>query len=58
MTEKEQPKGYTCECGAEHKFPAYVFAHWYEELFHTCDKCGAKHSVLRGHAQLEPSDEA
>ena len=35
-------KGYTCEwCQQKHDFPAWVFAHYDEELIHTCE-CGAK----------------
>lgn len=50
------PKSYTCKCGAEHTYPAYVFAHWNEILTHTCEKCGAKHDVLRGIATPHKED--
>jgi RNase P subunit RPR2 len=49
-TKKELPEGYTCKCGEFHKYPAYVYAHWRDLLTHTCEKCGAKHDILMGHA--------
>lgn len=49
------PKGYTCECGTEHEFPAYVYAHWREELVHSCDSCGNKHEIFMGRATLVPA---
>jgi hypothetical protein len=48
----EHPKGFTCECGKFHEFGAYVTAHWRDILHHTCDDCGAKHSVVCGFATL------
>ena len=48
------PSGYTCECGKDHKFPAYVYAHMDIELTHTCT-CGRRHIILRGAA--EPANE-
>ena len=42
------PKGYTCECGNFHEFPMYYYAHWYEELIHTCEKCGRKNLLCEG----------
>lgn len=58
MTEphdKKLPKGFTCEdCGKKHRFPSYVYAHWDEELFTTCD-CGTRYCVFRGHASKEPA---
>jgi hypothetical protein len=57
ITEKELPKGYACEaCGTEHRFPAYVYAHWEVRITHSCD-CGAKHSVLCGVATLVEQNE-
>ena len=41
----EFAKGFTCECGKYHEFGAYVHAHSFEELVHTCDECGRRHSV-------------
>ncbi len=48
----DMPKGFTCECGKFHEFGAYVAAHWDMILDHTCDQCGARHSVLKGSATL------
>lgn len=48
------PKGYKCECGTEHKFPVYVYAHWREELVHACETCGNKHTIFMGRATLVP----
>lgn len=47
----EMNRGYTCTCGKEHKYGAYVFAHWREVLIHTCDACGAKHEIIFGYAK-------
>lgn len=49
---KADPKGFTCECGKFHEFGVWVFAHWYEDLVHTCPECGAKHDILKGKATL------
>jgi len=46
------PQGYTCKCGAEHDFPLYVFAHWRDELTHTCSECGSRYSIFEGRATL------
>ena len=46
------PRGFTCECGHEVKYPPYVFARWNEELIHTCTECGAKHTITEGIAIL------
>ena len=43
--------GFTCECGRQHKFGAYVNAHWNEDLTHTC-ACGRRHAVREGHVKL------
>jgi len=51
------PTGYTCACGENHTYPAYVHAHWYESLIHTCKKCGRRHEILRGRARLMMEDE-
>jgi hypothetical protein len=48
---EELASGFTCECGVYHKYPAYVYAHWREELVHSCD-CGRKHNICVGYAQL------
>ena len=48
----ENPKGFTCECGMEHEYSLYVFAHWYEALVHTCPNCNRKHEILCGVAAL------
>jgi hypothetical protein len=46
------PKGFTCECGEFHHFVGYVYAHWDIRLTHECEKCGAKHSIRLGRAEL------
>jgi hypothetical protein len=48
---KEHPKGYTCKCGKYNPYPLYVYAHFREELIHTCD-CGKKCTIVLGHATL------
>lgn len=45
-------KGFTCECGKSHEFGAYVAAHYYEPLTHTCDGCGRIHNIRGGKAWL------
>lgn len=53
MGKKELPKGFKCTtCNKEHTFPAYVYAHWDEELIHTCGDCGAKHIVMCGEIEV------
>lgn len=44
---KEMNKSYTCECGREHRFSGYVFAHLDMTLDHTCE-CGRKNVLCRG----------
>lgn len=42
------PKGVTCpHCEKYTEFPAYVFAHWHEELKFTCD-CGEDMIIIQG----------
>jgi transcription elongation factor Elf1 len=51
VSEPQLPTGFKCtQCGEEHIFPSYVFAHWDEHLTHTCPNCGARHSVYQGEA--------
>jgi uncharacterized Zn-finger protein len=47
---KESPKGFACQCGKEHVYPPYVFAHWDEQLFFTCPGCAQKYKIIRGRA--------
>ena len=51
---KRLPKGFKCQCGAFHVFSGWVFAHWAEDLVHTCEGCGRKHSIERGKATMIP----
>lgn len=44
----ELPKGYTCTCHKFHTFPAYYYAHWDDELIHTCEDCGRKNLLCAG----------
>ena len=46
------PEGFTCECGQYHDFGVYVAAHSRDRLVHTCNKCGAKHSVCMYQVRL------
>jgi len=41
------PKGYLCSCGVYNKYTAWVYAHWYEGIRHTC-KCGKKNTICEG----------
>jgi hypothetical protein len=45
---EEMKKGYTCsECDNYNAYPTYVFAHWDEDLHHTCE-CGTINVILQG----------
>lgn len=52
MTEK-MAKVFVCECGTYHKFVMYVAAHWRDILRHTCENCGAVHTIQMGYATLK-----
>lgn len=43
--------GHVCVCGKEHKWPGYVYAHFTDEIIHTCD-CGVKVELFEGNAYL------
>ena len=44
------PKGFNCStCARYEAFPMYVYAHGEDPITFTCD-CGAKHSIIMGHA--------
>lgn len=49
---RERAKGFICECGKEHKFCSYVYAHWNEGLLLECD-CKRVHLIFRGIARLK-----
>lgn len=49
---KDKPSGFICECGTFHELGAYVFAHWYDSLVHTCNDCNAQHEVCNGRVTL------
>lgn len=53
MTEKDLPKGFTCFCGVFYKYPAYVYAHWKDELVFTCPDCHNKYLIIEGIAEGE-----
>lgn len=46
------PHSFKCECGIEHEFNAYVYAHWRERLVSTCPNCHAVHHIRMGVATL------
>lgn len=53
MKTNNTPDGYTCgHCGRFAKFSAWLFAHWYEPVVHTCE-CGARSQILEGAATLK-----
>lgn len=53
-TVAQNARSFECKtCGKSHIFGAYVAAHSKEELIHTCDACGAKHSVRNYRVKLE-----
>lgn len=48
MMKETVNKSFKCaNCGTEHEFPAYVYAHWDMMLTHTCT-CGAQHHIRQG----------
>ena len=54
MLNTDAPKGYDCQCCKKnHKYPAYVFAHWDVTLTHKCEECDATHEILRGVARMK-----
>jgi hypothetical protein len=43
--------GYNCtSCGKFHEYSAYLVAHRMERIQHTCDLCGAIHTLYDGYA--------
>lgn len=56
VKEDDLPKGYTCACGITHAYPMYVFAHWRDELTHSCS-CGRKAIIVCGIARDWPQGE-
>ena len=49
MPKTKIPTGYICgKCTYPNRFPVYVYAHWRDVLRATCEKCGAKYSVVCG----------
>lgn len=45
---KQLERGFTCKCGVWEKFPAYVFAHYREDLTFTCPQCQRQWSIRDG----------
>lgn len=42
-------EGYDCKkCGEHHKFGSWIYAHWDEEVSHTCLACGTEHIIIHG----------
>lgn len=57
MSKKEMPKGFNCKnpkCKKWDDFGVYVYAHWNEELIHTCE-CGQQHRVKAGKVTRIPA---
>ena len=49
-------ESWTCTCGKEQTKPgAWVAAHWYEELTHTCQQCGVRRMLSRGVLSTPPA---
>jgi len=44
------PTGFTCVCGAKHKFGVYVFAHLDIPLTFQCEHCQARYTITGGKA--------
>lgn len=40
--------GHICECGKFHKWSAYVYAHYTEDIIHTCPNCGSMNMICNG----------
>lgn len=50
------PEGFRCtSCGANHEYGVWVYAHWSDDIVHTCT-CGQRHSLLKGHAKALSND--
>jgi|PlaIllAssembly_1097288.scaffolds.fasta_scaffold44816_5 hypothetical protein len=41
------PTSYICQCGREHPFAVWVFAHWRDLLVHKCG-CGRVNQIFAG----------
>lgn len=51
MKLEKLPKGWRCTCGAEHRFPMWVYAHGRDLIKTHCTECGRPWNVLLFHAQ-------
>jgi transcription elongation factor Elf1 len=49
-TPTRMPQKFRCACSRLHVLSTYVFAHFHETLFHTCD-CGRKNIIKSGVVQ-------
>lgn len=48
MNRDKLPESHACgHCGRVAKFSAWAYAHWNEQIVHTCE-CGARSTLLRG----------
>lgn len=48
MKRENLPESHGCaNCGRAAKFSAWAYAHWNEQIVHTCE-CGARSTLLRG----------
>jgi len=48
------PKGYHCKkCGEFKEFSTWVYAHWHDAILSMCEKCGTKHTIIAGVAELK-----
>lgn len=41
------PKGFKCECGKEHEFSVWVYAHWDDVVWNRCE-CGRQNTIQAG----------
>jgi hypothetical protein len=47
------PSGHICPtCGERHKWTSYVYAHWRDRLFHTCETCQCRVEIVAGGVDL------
>lgn len=51
ITGKRETKGFVCDCGDVHRFPAYVYAHWQDDLTYKCPGCNRIYDICEGQVE-------
>ena len=56
LKDKKLTKGFVCQCGQEHLFPVYVFAHWDDLLVFKCPECSRSYEIVSGTVSAESKE--